>query len=144
MIEAVDWREYDAFFATCSRLVRPGGQIALQAIVIDEALYEYRKRRRDFVKARIFPGGCLPSTRALVHAAERSAALRFRGVLDIGEHYADTLAAWRERLLANGTRLRALGFDGRFERLWVFYLAMCEAGFRERHLGDVQLSWRRI
>lgn len=143
MIEAVDWREYSSFFRACERLVRPGGLIALQAIVIEESLYDYRKHRRDFVKARIFPGGCLPSTEVLVGTAARSTRLRLLGLEDIGAHYAPTLRAWRTRLLERVDDLRRLGFDERFERLWVFYLAMCEAGFREHHLSDVHVVFAR-
>ena len=39
--------------------------------------------------------------------------------------------------------MRALGFDERFVRLWDYYLAYCEAGFRTRALHDYQLVLTR-
>ncbi|MGH8210287.1 MAG: class I SAM-dependent methyltransferase, partial [Steroidobacteraceae bacterium] len=53
--------------------------------------------------------------------------------------YARTLQAWRERFLAQRAQVRALGFDERFIRLWEFYLAYCEGGFRERSIGVAHL-----
>jgi cyclopropane-fatty-acyl-phospholipid synthase len=66
---------------------------------------------------------------------------------DIGPHYAETLARWRSNFFAHLDGVRAQGFDERFVRMWEFYLCYCEAGFRERHLGTVQMllvkpQWR--
>ncbi len=36
--------------------------------------------------------------------------------------------------------MRALGFDDNFLRTWDYYLAYCEGAFRERHIGNVQLT----
>jgi len=58
---------------------------------------------------------------------------------DIGRHYARTLAQWRERFHTAQHEVRALGFDGRFIRMWDYYLAYCEGAFLERHIGDFQL-----
>jgi cyclopropane-fatty-acyl-phospholipid synthase len=58
---------------------------------------------------------------------------------DITPHYALTLAHWRARFWDNVERVRALGYDERFIRLWDYYLASCEGAFAERYLGDVQM-----
>ena len=60
----------------------------------------------------------------------------------LGPHYAQTLAQWRARFLAARDRVAALGFDEVFERLWEFYLAYSEAGFRSRYLDVWQFSLR--
>jgi cyclopropane-fatty-acyl-phospholipid synthase len=39
--------------------------------------------------------------------------------------------------------MTALGLDERFLRLWEFYLAYCEGGFRERATRTVQLVLER-
>jgi cyclopropane-fatty-acyl-phospholipid synthase len=62
---------------------------------------------------------------------------------NIGDHYALTLAEWRRRFLANREAVTALGFDRRFQRKWIYYLSSCEAGFRERVLGNLQLVMTR-
>ena len=139
MIEAVGWRQLDAFLSACARLLRPGGLLVLQAIVIDDRLYELSKRQADFIKTDIFPGSCIPSVAATLASARRTGALRLVECHDIGLHYAETLARWRERFGAERASIAALGFDDAFLRLWDFYLAYCEAGFSERRISDVQL-----
>jgi cyclopropane-fatty-acyl-phospholipid synthase len=143
MIEAVDWRLYDAFFATCARLLRPDGRAALQCIVIDDREYERAKTRKDFIKQYIFPGGCLPSVTAFAAAATRASDLRLIDLEDIGPHYARTLADWRHRLEDRRADAHALGFDDQFLRMWRFYFAYCEAAFLERRVSDVQVVLAR-
>ncbi|MHB8488693.1 MAG: class I SAM-dependent methyltransferase [Candidatus Dormibacteria bacterium] len=143
MIEAVDWRLYDAFFATCARLLRPDGRAVLQCIVIDDREYERAKTRKDFIKQYIFPGGCLPSVTAMTAAATRASDLRLIDLEDIGPHYARTLADWRRRLEDRRSDAHALGFDDQFLRMWRFYFAYCEAAFLERRVSDVQVVFAR-
>ena len=143
MIEAVDWRLYDEFFATCARLLRPDGRAVLQCIVIDDREYDRAKTRKDFIKRYIFPGGCLPSVTAIAAAATRASDLRLIDLEDIGPHYARTLADWRRRLEDRRSDAHALGFDDQFLRMWRFYFAYCEAAFRERRVSDVQVLLAR-
>ena len=72
-------------------------------------------------------------------AIGRSSDLRLFNLEDIGPSYALTLKAWRERFNTKLPQVRALGYDERFIRMWDFYLAYCEGGFRERSIGDVHL-----
>jgi cyclopropane-fatty-acyl-phospholipid synthase len=143
MIEAVDWRLHDAFFATCARLLRPDGRAVLQSIIIDDREYERAKTRKDFIKQYIFPGGCLPSITAITAAATRASDLRLIDLEDIGPHYARTLAEWRRRLEDRRSDAHALGFDDQFLRMWRFYFAYCEAAFLERRVSDVQVVLAR-
>lgn len=143
MIEAVPWWEYDDFFATCSARLRPGGAMVLQAILLPDHRFDQRKRRDDFVKRYIFPEGCLPSMAAIRRSLDRATDLRVEERVDIGDHYGETLARWRCRLADRHEEALALGLTPAFLRMWEFYLAICEAGFRERHLHDVQLLLTR-
>jgi cyclopropane-fatty-acyl-phospholipid synthase len=66
---------------------------------------------------------------------------------DFGASYARTLAVWRERFEARWPEIRTMGFDEIFRRRWLWYLAYCEGGFRERAISDVHLlmagpGWR--
>jgi cyclopropane-fatty-acyl-phospholipid synthase len=138
MIEAVGWQHFDEFFLRCDELLAPDGLMFLQAITIDDGLYEAEKAARSFANTHVFPGGCLPSKAKIASCLARATSLRQVWSADITASYPPTLAAWRERFLAAWSRLRTRGYDERFRRLWVFYLTLSEAGFREGRIGDVQ------
>ncbi len=139
MIEAVGHEFYDTYFATCSRLLKPDGMAAVQAITIADSIYERAKRSVDFIQRYIFPGSCIPSVGAMTASVAKVTDLRLTHLEDIGPHYAETLRLWRERFTARADDVRALGYPERFLRMWVFYLAYCEGGFRERSIGTVQM-----
>ena len=138
MIEAVGWQYFPTFFEKCAALTRPGGIVFLQAIVIDDDAYEIEKASRSFANTHVFPGGCLPSE-LLIERLGADNCLPVRQRDDITASYARTLELWRERFNASAPRLRELGYDERFDRLWNFYLAFSEAGFRERRIRDLQM-----
>ncbi len=84
------------------------------------------------------------SVSALLQSLSRSTRLTLFHAEEIGAHYARTLRTWRERFLASVDEVRALGFDDRFIRTWEYYLALCEAAFLERQVGDVQLVLSKV
>jgi cyclopropane-fatty-acyl-phospholipid synthase len=143
MIEAVDWRRHDQFFATCARLLTDEGRMALQAITIEDASYERAKLHDDFIRAMVFPGGCLPSVSTIAASVARTSNLCIVDLQDIGPHYAETLRRWRANLEGQRPAVEALGFDEHFWRFWTLYLSYCEAAFMERHVSDVQLVLAR-
>lgn len=143
MIEAVDWRDYDAYFATIERCLAPGGMAAIQAIVLPDDRWERAKNTEDFIRRFVFPNGYLPSVAAIEASVERATDMRVVDVEDFATHYAETLRLWRERFDARLDDVRSLGLDDRFIRLWRFYLAYCEAGFRERHCTVVHVVLAR-
>ena len=130
MFEAVGEAYWPAFFSTLRRALKPGGRAALQVISIAEDEFETYRRGADFIQKYIFPGGFLPSPSALSAAAGRE-GLRVARQMFFGPSYAETLAEWRRRFNAAWPRVAEQGFDRRFRRLWNYYLAYCEAGFRE-------------
>jgi cyclopropane-fatty-acyl-phospholipid synthase len=141
MIEAVGWQYFKTFFRKCSELLRPDGRMLLQAIVIDDDGFEVEKASRSFANTVVFPGGCLPSEQVIrdIVAAETDMDIEWSD--DITEHYAETLRHWRERFEAATVRLEGMGYGDRFRRLWGFYLAFSEAGFRERRIRDLQMTF---
>jgi cyclopropane-fatty-acyl-phospholipid synthase len=147
MIEAVGAENFDTFFGTCDRLLKPDGLMALQAIVIPDQLYDHARRSVDFIKRFIFPGGCLPSIGAMSTSIKRATDMQIVQLEDLTPDYALTLRHWRERFLAARQRVLAQGFDESFIRMWEYYMAYCEGGFHERVIGDLQMllakaSWR--
>ena len=143
MIEAVDWRDYDTFFSACCDLLVPGGVMGLQAIVIEPDRFERAKNTRDFIKAHIFPGGCLPSIEAIERSLERVTDFSVDEDFGFGADYAETLRRWRLNLHADEPRLESIGLDQQFIRLWDFYLCYCEAGFEEKMINVVQMKLTR-
>ena len=139
MIEAVGWQYLDTFFRRCAALLRPGGAMLLQAITIDERAYHVEKAKRSFANTHVFPGGCLPSLRAISRSVSRATDLRPIALEDITDHYIRTLRCWRENFLGQLEHVRSLGYDARFQRRWELYLAYCEGGFGGGRIGDVQL-----
>jgi cyclopropane-fatty-acyl-phospholipid synthase len=139
MIEAVGWQYLDTFFKRCAALLTPEGAMLLQAITIDERAYHVEKAKRSFANTHVFPGGCLPSLRAISRSVARVTDLRPVALEDLTAHYVRTLRCWRENFLAQRERVRALGYDGPFQRRWELYLAYCEGGFGGGRIGNVQL-----
>lgn len=143
MIEAVDWRKYNEFFATCSTLLKENGRMAMQAITISEQSFERAKHQEDFIRDLIFPGGCLPSVTAIMRSISNVTDLKATGLEDIGIHYAKTLQLWRDAVNSQFDEVKALGFDERFLRLWNMYLCYCEGAFIERHISVVQMVFEK-
>lgn len=139
MIEAVGWKDFPTYFERCSALLKPDGAMLLQAITIDDEAYELEKASRSFISRYIFPGGCLPSMREIDRCLETGTDLTRAWSSEIGLDYARTLADWRERFTAATARLEELGYDERFRRMWMLYLAFAEGGFRSRRNSDFQL-----
>jgi cyclopropane-fatty-acyl-phospholipid synthase len=139
MVEAIGAPYLDVYFAKIGALLKPDGLALLQAITIEDHRYAQALKSVDFIKRHVFPGSFIPSVNALLAAKTRTSDLAPIQLEDFGSSYALTLKAWRERFMANLAQVRAQGFDERFIRLWEFYLAYCEGGFRERSIGVAQL-----
>lgn len=138
MIEAVGREHWPAYFAALARFIKPGGRIGLQAITMPHARMNATARTQTWITKYIFPGGMIPSMTAIKENAARF-GLQIVDDLSFGLHYARTLGLWGERLMANASRLGALGFDETFRRTWRLYLAYSEAGFAAGYLDVHQL-----
>ncbi|AQR61981.1 SAM-dependent methyltransferase [Brevundimonas sp. LM2] len=143
MFEAVGKEYWGAYFDKVHDVLKPGGRAGLQIITIQDALFEEYNARTDFIQKYVFPGGMLPSETRLRPVVE-AAGLGWDSVDRFGIDYADTLQAWDQRFQAAWGDIRRMGgFDARFRRLWRFYLAYCEAGFRSRRTDVIQLALTR-
>jgi len=142
MLEAVGERWWPTYFAKLAACLPHGGRALVQSIVIDDGLFERYRSGSDFIRAYVFPGGMLPTTPRVRREAMR-AGFELIGTQAFGLDYARTLAHWRARFTAALPQLHGLGFDARFARLWTFYLAYCEAGFRSGSTDVAQFLLRR-
>jgi cyclopropane-fatty-acyl-phospholipid synthase len=129
MMEAVGERHWPAYFAKLRASLARGGVAVLQAITISEGRFADYRTSPDFIQRYIFPGGMLPAVSVMRQAASR-AGLDFVEGPRFAPSYARTLALWQERFQAAWPRIATQGFDRRFKRMWEYYLAYCEAGFR--------------
>ncbi|MET0282546.1 MAG: cyclopropane-fatty-acyl-phospholipid synthase family protein [Steroidobacteraceae bacterium] len=139
MIEAIGASYLPTYFAKAGSLLGPQGLALIQAITIEDHRYKQALGTVDFIQRHVFPGSFIPSLAAMLEAKSRGTDLALVHAEDFGLSYALTLQAWRERFMARLAEVRAQGFDERFQRLWEFYLAYCEGGFRERTIGVAQL-----
>jgi cyclopropane-fatty-acyl-phospholipid synthase len=143
MIEAVGHHYLDAYFKSCSRLLKPDGMMLLQAITIIDQVFERHKRSVDFIKRYIFPGSCIPSIAAIMSSIAKATDLRLFHLEDITAHYAKTLACWREQFFNNIDAVKKLQYPEAFIRMWDYYLSYCEAGFAERYIGNAQMLFTK-
>lgn len=143
MIEAVGHAFYSNYFQHCSKLLKADGKMVIQAITIADQRYGAARESVDFIQRYIFPGGSLPSVAVIADHLARDTDMQMVHLRDITRDYALTLAHWRERFLAAEANVSHMGFDKVFIRMWEFYLAYCEGGFRERIIGTVQLAFAK-
>jgi len=139
MIEAVGHEFHDRFFKKCRDLLKPDGQMLLQAITIADQRYDQYKTSVDFINRYIFPGGCLASVTDMSRTMTTHTDMRVIHLEDIGPHYATTLHHWHDRFLARIEDVRKLGYSDVFLRMWQYYLCYCESAFIERATGTVQM-----
>ena len=139
MFEAVGEAYWPTFFRKVSDVLAPGGRAGLQVITIRDDLFKVYRKRSDFMRKYVFPGGMLPSEARLAEETTR-AGLGWQQLTRFGEDYAKTLCEWTARFEASWSSGRDLGFDDRFRRLWRFYLRYCEAAFRTGRTNVIQLG----
>jgi len=139
MFEAVGERYWPRYFQTLSDRLKRGGRAVLQSITVRDDVFPAYRRRSDFIRQYVFPGGMLPSLASIQTHAER-AGLKIVDSFPFGRDYARTLRAWGERQRAARPAIQALGHDDRFMRNWQFYLGMCAAAFTVGRTDVVQLE----
>ena len=143
MIEAVGHEYWSTYFRTLDRVLAPGGRAAIQAITMPHDRMLATRRTYTWINKYIFPGGFLPSVEVIDQITREETTLRLTGRLSMGQHYAQTLRLWDEAFLAASARVRELGFDQTFLRMWHFYLDYSRAGFASGYLDVNQLVFRR-
>ena len=139
MIEAVGQNYLDSYFSTIKNNLTPIGTVGIQAITIDDNLFERYKNKQDFIQKYIFPGGFLPSRNELLNYVDTN-GLKFGEYNSYANHYSDTLIIWREIFNKKWDSIKEQGFDLTFKRMWEFYLSYCEAGFKSKNIDLIQFS----
>ncbi len=143
MIEAVGFDFWTTYFQTIDRLLKPGGRLALQAITMPHERMLASRNTHTWIQKYIFPGGLLPSVRAIAETTTDATDLRTIETVSLRPHYAETLRLWSQQFAARREAVSALGFDDAFYRMWELYLAYSEAGFRSGYLDVHQWIFQR-
>ena len=139
MIEAVGQNYLVNYFKSIKKNLSENGKAAIQAITIDDSLFDRYKTKEDFIQKYIFPGGFLPSKRKLYDLSS-SNGLEIKKYESYGSHYSNTLKIWRDEFLKKWEEISKHGFDNKFKRMWHFYLSYCEAGFKSKNIDLIQFS----
>ena len=139
MIEAVGQNYLDSYFSTIKNNLTSSGTVGIQAITIDDSLFNRYKNKQDFIQKYIFPGGFLPSKNELQNYVDTN-GLKFNEYNSYADHYSDTLIIWREIFNKKWDLIKDQGFDLTFKRMWEFYLSYCEAGFKSKNIDLIQFS----
>ena len=137
MFEHVGTPYYKTFFRSVARLLAEDGVALIHAI----GRMSGPGLTNCWTRKYIFPGGYIPALSEVLPAVEE-AGLWVTDLEILRLHYAETLRHWRERFLTKKGLLRDI-YDERFCRMWEFYLAGSEMGFRHDGLMVFQLQLAR-
>ena len=139
MIEAVGQNYLESYFKTIKDNLSDDGRAAIQAITIDDNMFDRYKNKKDFIQKYIFPGGFLPSKNVINKYVSEN-GLAIKSYDSYADHYSDTLAIWRNEFNKKWDLIKKQGFDLTFKRMWEFYLSYCEAGFKSKNIDLIQFS----
>ena len=139
MIEAVGQNYLDSYFKTIKDNLSYNGKAAIQAITIDDSLFDRYKNKQDFIQKYIFPGGFLPNKNSINQYVSDN-DLTINSYVSYADDYASTLAIWKKEFNEKWDLIKNKGFDLTFKRMWEFYLSYCEAGFKSKNIDLIQFS----
>ncbi len=139
MIEAVGQNYLESYFKTIKNNLSNNGKAAIQAITIDDNIFDRYKTKKDFIQKYIFPGGFLPS-KSIINKYVSENGLTIKSYDSYADHYSNTLSIWRNEFNQKWDLIKKQGFDLTFKRMWEFYLSYCEAGFKSKNIDLIQFS----
>ncbi len=143
MFEAVGKEYFDVFFKKCESLLKPSGVMVMQVITMPDQRYDAYSRGTDFIQKYIFPGGHLPSVSKILQTTTNHTRLNLLHMEEFTEDYAKTLRLWHDAFKSKLHKVKELGFDEYFIRMWKMYLCYCEAAFITRNINLVQVAFTR-
>ncbi len=139
MIEAVGQNYLESYFKTIKKNLSHNGSAGIQAITIDDTLFDRYKNKQDFIQKYIFPGGFLPNKGSIDKYVSDN-GLTIKSYESYADHYSNTLAIWKNEFNKKWDLIKQQGFDTTFKRMWEFYLSYCEAGFKSKNIDLIQFS----
>ena len=140
MFEAVGIQYWQTYFEKIKDLLKPSGVFSMQTIVIFEDFFERYTRKIDFIQKYIFPGGMLPSVKALEKIANQK-KFDFQIKNQMADSYYQTLEMWRKNFNNKWDIIKNLGYSEDFKRMWNFYLSYCSGGFKAKTIDVYQIDF---
>jgi len=134
MFEAVGKEYWDIYFKKIYDNLNENGIAQIQVITIDEQRYFDYRNNSGFIEHFIFPGHFLPTKNLFIEHAQKN-GLKEIDTIEFPLDYAKTLKLWRENFDKSYDKIKSLGYDDKFIRIWKMYLSMCEAGFLEGRIS---------
>ncbi len=136
MFEHVGVVHYREYFAKLRELLADDGVALLHTI----GRADGPGATNPWLTKYIFPGGYTPALSEVLPGIEK-ARLYATDIEVLRLHYAETLKQWRRRFHERWDEVAEI-YDERFCRMWDFYLAGCESGFRygEQVVFQIQLA----
>jgi len=142
MFEAIGEKYWPVFFKKLDNLLKPGGQAVFQIITIKDKDFDSYRKSADYIQYYIFPGGMLPSKKALSKCLDKHGFIK-GDTLCFGKDYACTLKIWSQRFQKAWPNLQSDKMNERFKRLWEQYLSYCEAGFRNGNIDVIMQTIKK-
>ncbi|KFA49991.1 hypothetical protein S40293_05951 [Stachybotrys chartarum IBT 40293] len=157
MLEHVGKDHLVEYFSIMNKVLKPnGGILVVQSSTMPETRYSSYNEGNDFIREYIFPGAHVPTTTKIMEAAQTGSNGSFvpDRLINLGGHYSRCLREWRQNFIADfddrvapAMLSRNKGMSSfaleQFKRKFIFYFAMCEAGFRTKTLGNSLITWAR-
>lgn len=139
MFEAVGEEYWETYFQTVKNCLAKDGKAVIQTITIADEYFAAYRRGGDMIRTYIFPGGMLPCPKIFAEHVKK-AGLKMTHQQDFGQDYAKTLHMWLIAFEEKLTKIKALGFDDAFIRIWRFYLTCCIASFSVERTNVMQVT----
>ena len=140
MIEAVGEKYWDTYFSKINEVLKKDGLAGIQMILIDNKQFDSYRKSVDFIQKYIFPGGMLPSVKALEKIANQK-KFDFQIKNQMADSYYQTLEMWRKNFNNKWDIIKNLGYSEDFKRMWNFYLSYCSGGFKAKTIDVYQIDF---
>lgn len=137
MLEAVGYKNMDAYYTIISKCLKPTGLALVHSICANRSTKTAHQR---WILKYIFPNGFLPSLSQMCAFAEKK--LVVEDVHNFGPDYDTTLMAWQEGFQKH-VQSGKIQRDEVFLRMWEYYLFYCAAGFRARTIQLNQVVYSK-
>ena len=142
MLEAVGEKNWPIYFNKVNELLTDQGEALIQSILIEDWRFDDYRKKADFIQCYIFPGGMLPSLEVLKRIFPDQ-GMELQHVMHFGDSYAQTMSLWNRLFQEAWLQIKQFGFDSRFKRMWEYYLAYCETGFRTGAIDVAMLHLKK-
>lgn len=132
MFEHVRYENYDDFFKTIKRILKPDGRLVLHTIIWTDSKPTISDK--TFLTQHIFPHGQIPCTQWIIDAIRKNKLNIIHIEYFGGQHYARTLREWRKNMMLEQDYI-VKNYGEVLIRKYDYYFSECEAAFALGNMG---------